>query len=180
MEMISYMKTTLKSAIAMFLMLSLCACGSKEVEAETEPIGTDIAVSDVAESDGAMQYDNNVTIQYFEEEPEEVPFQVLIDTEPIDDLVFREYPFGVKSYACEIMISKETLLNVVKEPKAVVVYFNDELLETINYNNADILIDLADDGIYRFMVVDKDGTSIDITSQIQGTSHSDSGIMFLN
>lgn len=79
MEMISYMKKTIKFTIAMFLMLCLCACGSKEAETETESIGTDVAVSDVEVSDGAMQYDNNVTIQYSENEPEEVPFQVLID-----------------------------------------------------------------------------------------------------
>lgn len=63
-----------KIAVVMLLMLGLCACGSKEVEKETEPLGIDVAVSN-----GAMQYDNNVTLQYFEDEPEEVPFQVLID-----------------------------------------------------------------------------------------------------
>lgn len=58
----------------MLFMMSLCACGNKAVETETESMGTDIAVSDVT-----MQYDNDATIRYSEEEPEEVPFYVLLN-----------------------------------------------------------------------------------------------------
>ena len=60
------MKKTLKFALVMLFMMSLCACGNKAVETETESMGTDIAVSDV-------------TIRYSEEKPEEVPFYVLLN-----------------------------------------------------------------------------------------------------
>lgn len=68
------MKKTLKFALVMLFMMSLYACGNKAVETETESMGTDIAVSDIT-----MQYDNDVTIRYSEEEPEEVPFYVLLN-----------------------------------------------------------------------------------------------------
>ena len=68
------MKKTLKFALVMLFMMSLCACGNKAVETETKSMGTDIAVSDIT-----MQYDNDVTIRYSEEEPEEVPFYVLLN-----------------------------------------------------------------------------------------------------
>ena len=67
-------KKTLKFAVVMFFVVSLCACGNKEVETETEPMGTDIAVSDVT-----IPYEDSVTIRHDEDESEEVPFQVLID-----------------------------------------------------------------------------------------------------
>ena len=71
------MKKTLKFTVVMLFMVSLCACGNKEVETETEPMGTDIAVSDVATQ--YDNYDNNVTMQYSKDEPEEIPFYVLLN-----------------------------------------------------------------------------------------------------
>ena len=90
-----------------------------------------------------------------------------------DDLLYREYSLG------EILISKETLLDITKNPDSVIVYFNDEMLETISYSDDDIHIDLVNDGVYCFVIIDKDSKTIDITSQIQGTSYPEGGIRYL-
>ena len=74
------MKKTLKFALVTLFMMSLCACGNKEVETETELVGTDAAVSDVV-----TQYDNNVTMQYSKDEPEEIPFQVWVDKSALEN-----------------------------------------------------------------------------------------------
>ena len=47
-----------------------------------------------------------------------------------DDLLYREYSLGENFNAGEILISKETLLDITKNPDSVIVYFNDEMLET--------------------------------------------------
>lgn len=88
-----------------------------------------------------------------------------------DDLVYREYSLGEKFYPCEIVISKETLLSSIREPKTLIVYFNDEIRETIDYHDTDIQISLVNEGIYCFMVVNKNNETVDITSQVQGTSY---------
>lgn len=93
------------------------------------------------------------------------------DVAAFDELVYKEYSLGEKFHSGEIVISKETLLNAVKEPKAIIIYFNDKILETIDYNDADIQVNLSNEGMYCFVIVDKDHASIDITSQIQGTSY---------
>ena len=74
------MGKTMKFAIVMLFVVSLCACGNKEVETETESMETDIAVSDVT-----IQYEDNDTEQSSEDESEEVPFQVLIDKYSLED-----------------------------------------------------------------------------------------------
>ena len=43
----------------------------------------------------------------------------------------------------------------------------------------DIHIDLVNDGVYCFVIIDKDSKTIDITSQIQGTSYPEGGIRYL-
>lgn len=96
-----------------------------------------------------------------------------------DDLVYKEYSLGEKFHSGEITISKETILSATKEPRTVVVYFNDEIYEAIDYNGADIQIDLTNHGMYCFMIVNKDNESVDITSQVQGTSYSESGAEYL-
>ena len=96
-----------------------------------------------------------------------------------DDLLYREYSLGENFNAGEILISKETLLDITKNPDSVIVYFNDEMLETISYSDDDIHIDLVNDGVYCFVIIDKDGKTIDITSQIQGTSYPEGGIRYL-
>lgn len=101
------------------------------------------------------------------------------DTVLSGDLLYRKYSLGEKFNAGEILISKETLLDITKNPESVIVYFNDEMLETISYNDDDIHIDLVNAGVYCFMIIDKDGETIDITPQIQGTSYSEGGISYL-
>lgn len=92
-----------------------------------------------------------------------------------DNLLYREYSLGEKFNAGEILISKETLLDITKNPDSVIVFFNDEMLETISYSDDDIHIDLVNDGVYCFVIIDKDGETIDITPQIQGTSYLEDG-----
>ena len=93
--------------------------------------------------------------------------------------LYREYSLGENFNAGEILISKETLLDITKNPDSVIVYFNDEMLETISYSDDDIHIDLVNDGVYCFVIIDKDSKTIDITSQIQGTSYPEGGIRYL-
>ena len=75
------MKKTLKLVAVMLLMLGLCACGGidKEMETETETIGTDLVEPDVT-----TQYEDDDTERY-SENGSEVPFQVLIDKYSLED-----------------------------------------------------------------------------------------------
>lgn len=102
-----------------------------------------------------------------------------LDSVLSDNLVYREYSLGEKFNAGEVVISKETLLDITSKPKSVIVYFNDEILETISCNDADIQIGLLNDGVYRFMIMDEEGEVVDITSHIQGISYSEGGIGYL-
>ena len=45
------------------------------------------------------------------------------------------------------------------------------MIETICYNDTNIHVNLNNDGIYCFMVMDEYGETVDITSQIQGTAY---------
>ena len=90
-----------------------------------------------------------------------------------NDLLYREYSMGEHFNAGEIMISKELLLSLFEEPKQVVIYCNDKIVQTINYNNEDIRYELTSDGIYGFLLVDETGESLDITAHVQGTSYLD-------
>lgn len=55
--------------------------------------------------------------------------------------------------------------NVIEEPETVIAYFKYEIIEKIEYKDTDMWIDLVNDGIYCFMVTDKDGGMVDITSK---------------
>lgn len=123
-------------------------------------------VNDKTEQDSKNQ------IEYFGQETNDSV------VEAFDGLVYKEYSRGAKFHSGEIVISKETLLNATKEPKAVVVYYNDKLLETIDYNNADIQFNLAKEGMYCFELVDNDNNTMDFTSQIQGTSYLESEAVY--
>ncbi len=70
-----------------------------------------------------------------------------------NDLLYREYSMGEHFNAGEVVISKEVLLSLIKEPKEVVVYCNDKIVQTINYNNEDIRYELTSDGVYGFILV---------------------------
>ena len=96
-----------------------------------------------------------------------------------DDLVYKEYSLGEKFHSSKIVISKEILLSATKEPDTVIIYFNDEILETIAYDDTDIQMDLSNEGMYYFMVVSKDNEYVDITLQVQGISYSESGVDYL-
>ena len=53
------------------------------------------------------------------------------------------------------------------------------MLESISFIYVYILIDEVNDGVYCFVIIDKDSKTIDITSQIQGTSYPEGGIRYL-
>ncbi len=93
--------------------------------------------------------------------------------------MYKEYSLGEKFHSSKIVISKEILLSATKEPDTVIIYFNDEILETIAYDDTDIQMDLSNEGMYYFMVVSKDNEYVDITLQVQGISYSESGVDYL-
>lgn len=101
------------------------------------------------------------------------------DSVDSDDLVYKQYMLGEKFHAGEVIISKEILTNATEEPENIIVYFNDEVIEKIEYKDTDVQINLVDDGIYCFMVTGKDSEKVDITSQVQGISYSDGGLTYL-
>lgn len=69
--------------------------------------------------------------------------------------------------------------NVIEESETVIAYFKYEIIEKIEYKDTDMWINLVNDGIYCFMVTDKDGRMADITSQVQGISYSDGELTYL-
>lgn len=94
-----------------------------------------------------------------------------------DDLVYKEYSLGEKFDAGEVLISKELLLSITENPESIVVYFNDKMFETFNYNDNDISVDIEKEGTYSFVIIDTNGETTDITSKIQGTSYLDKNIV---
>lgn len=97
-----------------------------------------------------------------------------------NDLLYREYSMGEHFNAGEIVISKELLLSLIEDPKEVIIYRNDKIAQTINYNNEDIRYELTSDGVYGFLLVNETGEYLDITARVQGTSYPDGGVIGLN
>lgn len=125
--------------------------------------------------ENAENIEKNITsqINYNEQEAD------VLDVSASNNLVYREYSMGEKFHPGEVIISREKLLDTVNEPKTIVIYFNDKIIETIDYNNTDIQVNLDNEGMYCFVVIDEDNISTDVTSHVQGTSYLEDGTVYL-
>lgn len=134
--------------VAVLTMLCMSGCQSKEKKEE---------IYNSADAIESSEWDTNSVNTVFS-----------------DDLVYKEYSLGEKFDAGEVLISKELLLSITENPESIVVYFNDEMFETFNYNDNDISVDIEKEGTYCFVIIDTNGETTDITSKIQGTSYLES------
>ena len=81
-----------------------------------------------------------------------------------DDLVYREFEYGENFFVGEATIYKTDILNLVVSPIKIMILYNDELVEEIDFTNTDITIEIAKEGNYCFLAVDENGETTDITS----------------
>lgn len=87
----------------------------------------------------------------------------------ISDLLYRDYKSGKKFFAGgEVTIEKSNLLNLVDEPKAIIVLYNGETLCEIDYTDSDITLETPKEGNYCFLAVNGDEEIIDITNIVNG------------
>ena len=89
----------------------------------------------------------------------------------MDDLVYRQYSFGKYFTSGELVITKESILKISNCPKCIIVYFGNKLLETKEFEDDDIKIELIKDGVYWFSLVNQDNKMVDVTDKAQGTSY---------
>lgn len=84
-----------------------------------------------------------------------------------DTLVYRDYQLGRKEFGGTITITKDSLLNLVKDPKKVVVIYNDQIYDTIFYDDKDIVVDYPMEGMYCYIAIDKNNLCTDITDIVE-------------
>lgn len=87
-----------------------------------------------------------------------------------DDLLYREYQTGEKFFAGVATISKSDILNLISNPNQILVLRNGELQNEIAFSNADITVEISNDGIYCFLATNESKEVIDITSIVNGES----------
>ena len=73
----------------------------------------------------------------------------------INNLVYRDYQLGRKEFGGTVTITKDSLLKLVKDPKKVVVIYNDQVYDTIFYDDRDIVVDFPMEGMYCYIAIDK-------------------------
>lgn len=72
----------------------------------------------------------------------------------ISDLLYREYKIGSQKEAGSVLIPKAVVEENAENPEAIIIFYNDQILETVPYEKEDLTIDLAQSGWYCFCVLD--------------------------
>lgn len=85
-----------------------------------------------------------------------------------DDLLYREYQSGENFFAGVVLIKESDVFNMVNNPVKIVVLYNGELYQEMDFKNVDMTIEIPKDGNYSFLVVDENNEIVDITSIVTG------------
>ena len=85
-----------------------------------------------------------------------------------NDLLYKEYQSGEKFFEGIATIAKTDILRIVNEPEKVVVLYNDEVQEIIDFKNDDIKVEIPNEGNYCFLVMGKNEEVVDITNVVKG------------
>lgn len=72
----------------------------------------------------------------------------------VDDLLYREYQIGSQRAAGSVFIPKDVVEENSENPEAVIIFYNDQILEIVPYEKEDLTVDLARSGWYCFCVLE--------------------------
>lgn len=70
------------------------------------------------------------------------------------DLLYRQYNIGANIGAGSVIISKEHVNESSENPEAIIIFYNDEIIESIPYEKEDLTLNLDKSGWYGFFVLD--------------------------
>ena len=72
-----------------------------------------------------------------------------------NDLLYREYSLGKRVKAGTATITKADILSACDSPSQIVIFRNNEIWKTLDYQGEDITVDIPEDGNYCYMVADE-------------------------
>lgn len=85
----------------------------------------------------------------------------------INDLLFRKYNIGYSMPEGNIIIKKDEVLKITSNQEAViVVFYNDQILETLQFEGEDLSYEIEKGGHYCFFVLNSDKTLTDISDAV--------------
>lgn len=83
-----------------------------------------------------------------------------------NDLLYREYSMGKRVEAGTAIITKADILSASDSPSQIVIFRNNEIWKTLDYQGEDIKVDIPEDGNYCYMVADENKALWDITELV--------------
>lgn len=92
------------------------------------------------------------------------------------DLLYREYNIGANMASGNVFISKEHINESSENPEAIIVFYNDEIIESIPYEKEDLTLNLDKSGWYGFFVLDGK-EMVDISENVSELKNADDSIV---
>lgn len=92
------------------------------------------------------------------------------------DILYREYNIGTNMASGTVFIAKEHINESSENPEAIIVFYNDEILELIPYEQEDLTFNLNKSGWYGFFVLDRK-EMIDISEKVSEFKNADDSIV---
>lgn len=92
------------------------------------------------------------------------------------DLLYREYNIGANMASGTVFISKEHINESTENPEAIIVFYNDEILESIPYEKEDLTFNLDKSGWYGFFVLDGK-EMVDISEKVSDYKNADDSLV---
>ena len=83
-----------------------------------------------------------------------------------NDLLYREYSLGERVEAGTATITKADILSASDSPSQIVIFRDNEIWKTLDYQGEDIKLELPEDGTYCYMVADENKKLQDITELV--------------
>ena len=88
------------------------------------------------------------------------------ENESYNDLLYREYSLGKRVEAGTATITKADILSACDSPSQIVIFRNNEIWKTLDYQGEDMKVDIPEDGNYCYMVADENKALWDITELV--------------
>ena len=92
-----------------------------------------------------------------------------------NDLLYREYSLGERVEAGTAPITKADILSASDSPSQIVIFRDNEIWKTLDYQGEDIKLELPEDGTYCYMVADENKKLQDITELVDMETIGDVG-----
>lgn len=150
-------KTTFPSLVLFagaLVFLSGCQTGS-DLEASSRPI-SEVSVQDTRAPASSVQYKPHPVRENTTQTENTV----------YNDLLYREYSLGKRVEAGTATITKADILSACDSPSQIVIFRNNEIWKTLDYQGEDITVDIPEDGNYCYMVADENKALWDITELV--------------